>query len=603
MLSRSNWISAAVFVIFSLLALWHIPDMFGSQQRRNLRPEREPSPGGRRVALVVGNAAYEGVSPLKNPENDARDIGQLLNTLGFQTEIAVNVNRRSLEQSVDRFANNLQPGDVGLFYFSGHGLQLSGENYLVPVDFKGQHEADVKYEAYPASQVLDLMGEKRARLRIIILDACRNNPYRSLRSTGGGLAQMSGTGAYVAFAAEAGKTAEDGTGRNGLFTKHLLAFMSTPGLELEDVFKRVRESVYMDSGGGQTPFTDSGVIGDFYFRLGAANVPDNRVADRTALAVSDVANAASGYHVLREIKIGGEGGWDNLTMDSAARRLYISHATHVVVVDVEAAKIVGDIPDTPGVHGIAIAPELNRGFTSNGQANTMTMFDLKSLKPIGRPVTTGDNPDAINYDSVTGRVMTFNRRSKNASVIDPKTGNVIGMIPTGGMPGVAVADGKGKVYANVEDTNEVVEIDPAKATVSKRYSIKPCDGAWGLAMDTRNRRLFSSCGNSMMIVSDPDAGRVLASLMIGSGATGVVFDPATGYAISSNGDGTLTIVQQARGKYDVLENVATERGARTIAIDEKTHNVYLPVAKFAPAQRGQRATAIPDSFRVLVVGK
>jgi hypothetical protein len=274
---------AAGFVIVSLLVLWQIPDMFRSQERRGIRLATEPAPGGdRRVALVVGNAAYEGASPLKNPENDARDIGELLSTLGFQTEIAVNVNRRSLEQFVDRFVNNLQPGDVGLFYFSGHGLQLSGENYLVPVDFKGQHEADVKYEAYPASQILDLMGEKRARLSIIILDACRNNPYRSLRSAGGGLAPMSGTGAFVAFAAEAGKTADDNPmGRNGLFTKHLLAFMGTSGLNLEDVFNRVRGSVYMDSGGGQTPFTYSGVIGDFYFRPSLPIVPDGRAETPT----------------------------------------------------------------------------------------------------------------------------------------------------------------------------------------------------------------------------------------------------------------------------------------------------------------------------------
>ena len=314
--------------------------------------------------------------------------------------------------------------------------------------------------------------------------------------------------------------------------------------------------------------------------------------------------APSGYHLLKEIKIGGEGGWDYLTVDSANRRLYVSHATHVAVVDIDAAKVVGDIPDTPGVHGIAIAPELNRGFTSNGRAGSVTVFDLKTLKPIGQSVKTGDNPDSIRYDAVSGRVFTFNGRSNDSTAIEAKTGKVVGTVPLGGKPEFSVADGKGKIYVNIEDTNEVVEIDTAKAAVSKRYSIKPCDGPSGLAIDTKNRRLFSVCSNRMMIVSDPDAGKVLATPAIGAGSDGVAFDPGPGYAISSNGDGTLTIVQQTGGKYDVLENIATEKGARTIAVDEKSHQVFVPVAKAAPAQPGQRGTTyIPDSFRVLVIGK
>jgi YVTN family beta-propeller protein len=314
--------------------------------------------------------------------------------------------------------------------------------------------------------------------------------------------------------------------------------------------------------------------------------------------------AATGYKILKEIKIGGEGGWDYVTIDSAARRAYVSHATHTVVLDIDAGKVVGDIPDTQGVHGIAIAPELNRGFTSNGRANTVTIFDLKTLKPIGQPVKTGDNPDGIRYEPVSGRVFAFNGRSKNATVIDAKTGNVVATIDLGGKPEFPVADGKGKVYDNIEDTNEVVEIDAAKAAVTKRISLKPCDGPSGLAIDTKNRRLFSVCSNRIMVVSDPDSGKVVATPAIGASSDGVAFDPGTGYAISSNGDGTLTIVQQTGGKYEVAENIATEKGARTIAIDEKTHYAYLPVAKAAPPQPGQRGTQyIPDSFRVLVVGK
>src|SRR5215813_9460231 len=226
--------------------------------------------------------------------------------------------------------------------------------------------------------------------------------------------------------------------------------------------------------------------------------------------------AATGYHVVGDLKVGGEGGWDYLTVDSANRRLYVSHATHVVVVDPDAGKVVGDIPDTPGVHGIAIAPELNRGFTSNGRANTVTIFDLKTLKPIGQPVKTGDNPDGIRYEPVSQRVLAFNGRSKNATVIDAKTGNVVATIDLGGKPEFPVADGKGKVYDNLEDTNEIVEIDTAKAAVTKRISIKPCDGPSGLAMDTKNRRLFAVCSNRMMMVVDPDAGKVLASPAIGA---------------------------------------------------------------------------------------
>ena len=314
------------------------------------------------------------------------------------------------------------------------------------------------------------------------------------------------------------------------------------------------------------------------------------------------AAAPTGYHAIGEIKIGGEGGWDYLTVDSAARRLYVSHATHVVVVDLDANTVVGDIPDTPGVHGIAIAPELNRGFISNGRGNNVTIFDLKTLKAIGTPAT-GENPDSIRYDSVSSRVFAFNGRSKSATVIDAKSGSVAATISLPGKPEFSVADGKGKVYANIEDTNEIVEIDAAKATMTKKYSLSPCEEPSGLAIDTKNRRLFSVCSNRLMAVSDPDAGKVVATPAIGAGPDGAAFDPGTGYAFSSNGDGTLTIVQGAGGKWEVLENIATERGARTIAVDEKTHKVYLPTAKTAPSQSGGRATYIPDTFKVLVVGK
>jgi DNA-binding beta-propeller fold protein YncE len=315
-----------------------------------------------------------------------------------------------------------------------------------------------------------------------------------------------------------------------------------------------------------------------------------------------LAAAPTGYHIVGEIKIGGEGGWDYLTVDSAARRLYVSHATHVVVVDVDAGKVVGDIPDTPGVHGIAIAPELGRGFISNGRGNNLTIFDLKTLKVTGTAAA-GENPDSIRYDAVSGRVFAFNGRSKSATVVDAKSGNVAATIPLSGKPEFSVADGKGKVYVNIEDTSELVEIDAAKATVLKKFSLSPCQEPSGLAIDTKNRRLFSVCSNRLMAISNPDTGKVETTLPIGGGSDGVAFDPGTGYAFSSNGDGTMTVVQQSSGKWEIVENIATERGARTVAVDEKTHKVYSPTAKTAPSQSGGRATFIPDTFKVLVIGK
>jgi len=316
-----------------------------------------------------------------------------------------------------------------------------------------------------------------------------------------------------------------------------------------------------------------------------------------------IAATPTGYHVLNEIHIGGEGGWDYLTADSAARRLYVSHGTHVVVVDLDAGKVVGDIPDTPGVHGIAIAPDLNRGFISNGRGNTVTMFDLKTLKASGT-APTGENPDSIRYDPASHRVFAFNGRSRSATAIDAKSGTVIATIPLPGKPEFSVADGKGKIYVNIEDTSEMVEIDAGKAAVTKKYSLSPCEGPSGLAIDQKDRRLFSVCGNRVMAISNPDAGTVVASPAIGAGSDGAAYDAALGYAFSSNGDGTLTVVQQMAGKWEVLDNIATERGARTITLDEKTHKVYLPTAKAGAAPAGgPRVPFLPDTFKLLVVGK
>ena len=325
-----------------------------------------------------------------------------------------------------------------------------------------------------------------------------------------------------------------------------------------------------------------------------------------SLLVGTISYAADpGYHVIKKLQLGGEGGWDCLTVDSAARRLYISRSTHVMVVDIDTDKVVGDIADTPGVHGIAIAPELNRGFTSNGRANAVTMFDLKTLKVLGH-VKTGENPDAILHDPASQRVFTFNGRSKDATVLEAASGEVAGTIALGGKPELAEADGKGKVYVNIEDTNEVVEIDSRKLSLTKRYSLNPCKEPTGMGLDAEHHRVYSGCHNKVMAVLDTEIGRVIATVPIGEGVDGNGFDPKTGLAFSANGDGTLTVVRESSpGTYEGVETVTTQRGSRTMAIDPKTHNIYLPAAQFSPQTEGSRSrpTMIKDSFTVLVVGK
>lgn len=305
-------------------------------------------------------------------------------------------------------------------------------------------------------------------------------------------------------------------------------------------------------------------------------------------AVTAFSASPAGYRVLGKIPIGGEGGWDYLTVDSAAHRLYVSHATRVVVVDLNTGKIAGEIPDTPGVHGVAIVAKLGRGFTSNGRSNNVTIFDLKTMKSLGQ-VQTGQNPDAILYDEVSGYLFTFNGRSHDSTVINAGSGKVAGTIPLGGKPEFSVTDGKGRIYVNIEDTSEIVVIDSRKLTVIKRYALTGCEEPSGLALDVAHRRLFSVCANRVMAVSSPDTGKVVATVPIGQAPDGAGFDPETGFAFSSNGDGTLTIVHEVSSKYKVVANLATQRSARTMTIDPATHKLYLPAAT-------------PDGFAVLIVG-
>jgi YVTN family beta-propeller protein len=322
--------------------------------------------------------------------------------------------------------------------------------------------------------------------------------------------------------------------------------------------------------------------------------------------------AGSGYHVIKRLPLGGEGGWDYLSVDGAARRLYVTRGTHVMVLDLDSDKLVGDIPNLSGVHGVALAPELGRGFISNGKSSEVTVFDLKTLKVLQTVKVTGQNPDAILYDPFSKRVFAFNGRSGDATVIDANSYAVAGTIPLGGKPEFATTDLKGRVFVNIEDKSEVVAIDATKLAVAERWPLKPGEEPSGMAIDRKTHRLLSGCGNKMAAVVDFATGKVVGTPAIGEGVDANAFDPATSLGFSSNGagSGTLTVLaEDAAGNFKVVENVPTERGARTMALDEKTHQIYLATAKFNPAaaptaeQPHPRPTPVPGSFVLLVVGR
>ena len=317
-----------------------------------------------------------------------------------------------------------------------------------------------------------------------------------------------------------------------------------------------------------------------------------------------------GYHVTKKLAVGGDGGWDYLTIDPSARRLYVTHATRVVVLNADSGERIGEIPNTPGVHGVALAPELDRGFTSNGRSSTVTVFDLKSLKTLAEIKTTGENPDAILYDPASRRVFTFNGRSANATAIDAAVGTVAGTIQLDGKPEFAVSDGRGRVFVNIEDRSVIDVIDPRKLSVEKRWPLAPCEEPSGMAIDREHRRLFVGCRNRMMAVVDAENGRVVTSVTIGEGVDANAFDPVSGLAFASCSDGTLTVAHEdSPDKLTIVQKVETQRGARTMAFDDKSRNVFLATAQFGPApaptaeQPRPRPSILPDTFVVLVVGK
>jgi YVTN family beta-propeller protein len=285
----------------------------------------------------------------------------------------------------------------------------------------------------------------------------------------------------------------------------------------------------------------------------------------------------SGYKAEDSIIIGGEGWWDYASIDVPAQRLYISHANKVNILDLKTNKVVGEIDNLNGVHGVVFADELNKGFISNGRNDTVTVFNLKTFKATGSIRVTGKDPDAIIYDPFSKRVFTMNGRSDNITAIDAKTDEVIGTIKLQGGPEFVVSDGKGSLFVNLEDKSKVVEFNPKTLEIVKTWSLAPGEGPSGLAIDVKNNILFSGCHNKLMAISNAKTGKVIATVTIGGHVDACGFDPGTHLAFSSNGEGTLTVIkEESPAKFKVIDNISTDKSMRTMALDPNTHNIYLP---------------------------
>jgi DNA-binding beta-propeller fold protein YncE len=314
----------------------------------------------------------------------------------------------------------------------------------------------------------------------------------------------------------------------------------------------------------------------------------------------------SEYSITNKIHLPGDGGWDYLTVDEAGGRLFLSHGTVVQVVDLKSGQLTGTINETPGVHGIALAQDLNKAFISVGRNASVKVINLRTLELIADVKITGENPDAITYDQFSKKIFVFNGRTANATVLDAATNAVVGTIALEGKPEFPASDGKGKLFVNIEDKSLISVIDVNTLKVLESWPIAPGEEASGLALDTETNRLFAVCGNKLMVVVDAVDGHVVANLPIGDGCDGVKFDPILKRAYSSNGEGTMTVVQEVnKDSFKVLENVPTMPGARTLAIDTKTHHIYMPSAEFNPAPAATaenprpRRSPKPDSFYVM----
>ncbi|HTK77939.1 MAG TPA: YncE family protein [Gemmataceae bacterium] len=325
-----------------------------------------------------------------------------------------------------------------------------------------------------------------------------------------------------------------------------------------------------------------------------------------ALIVTGAALAApESYHLLKTIPVPGDGGWDYVFVDAAARRVYVSHATQVDVLDADSGDRKGKIGDTAGVHGITVAPGLGRGFTSNGRSNSVTIFDVQSLKPLGT-VPTGRNPDCIIYEPVTRRVFAFNGGGASATVIEAADGKVAGTIALEGKPEFAAADTKGHVFVNLEDKNEVVRLDARNMKVLDRWPVAPGKTPVSLAMDTANRRVFIGCRSKMLVVMDADTGKVVATGPIGERVDAGAYDPETKLVFNSCGDGTVSVFRQdSPDTYSPMATIKTRPGSKTMGLDPKTHRLFLPAVEYKAAEPGApkaRPTPVPGSFAVLVFG-
>jgi DNA-binding beta-propeller fold protein YncE len=327
------------------------------------------------------------------------------------------------------------------------------------------------------------------------------------------------------------------------------------------------------------------------------------------LPAAPQSTGGSGYHLVKKIKLGGAGGWDYLEVDPATHRLFISRGTHVIVVDPEQGKIVGDIPDTKGVHGIAPADEFNKGYTTNGGTSDSTMFDLTSLKVLGNTKTDKDS-DAVIYDPFSKRVFTFNGDANTASAIDAASGKLVSTFPLGGGPEFGATDDKGNIFVNLEDKSSLVKFDAKTLKIENTWPLAPCESPSGLAIDAAHEILVVGCHNKLMAFVDGNTGKVLGTVPIGQGVDANRFDPATGYAFASCGDGTLTIAHEdTPTNFSLVEMIQTQRGARTMALDYATHAVYLVTAEFGPtpaataANPRPRPAMLPDTFTLLIYGK
>ena len=316
-----------------------------------------------------------------------------------------------------------------------------------------------------------------------------------------------------------------------------------------------------------------------------------------------LAQSSSSYRVTHTYMLGGDGGWDYIVPDPPNHRLFIARQNRVMVVNEDSGTLAGEVTGIQGAHGTAVAEATGHGFATSGDDKSVVMFDLKTFKVLGR-IPAAEDADAILYDSASNRVFTLNGDAHSSTVIDPRAGKLITNIPLGGKPEYGASAGDGKVYANLTDTSEVVEIDAKTATVTRRWSTAPCKQPVAMAIDTAHHRLFSGCRSGVMAVSDYQAGKVVATLPIGAGVDGAGFDAASGNAFASNADGTLTVIHQdAPDQYHVTENLQTPRGARNMGLDPTNHRVFVVSAKFGPAPAGGRGrgAVLPGSFNLMVI--